>query len=183
MDKLPLPKLASLRAKRFLMSNNYENSQIHDLNNGKVQLKILNKREPNLEPTENQINAIEYLLKNEDKIFYNIYKYTRDFLYKMLEKFIGVEEPTPYWFPEIKEERDLQRAIGILNIEVDWYDSDDISWVIMNFEFSAAEEHGLSLLFQRDRIVAYGHSFDFGIGSMLVGEELSYYRNNTSLID
>ena len=178
-DELYLPQLASLIDDSFLNSRNYEKGQIQRIKDGFIRFKIIKHKNSILGPFPCQLKVIQYIFDNEDVIFNTLYLYVKDVLYAQPEKFIGIEDVTDYWFPKLDVEKDLSKTLAILSIEIFWHAPDSISWTVINFLFSAEEEHGLSLLIERDKVLAYGQTFCFDYCKVFNDEQMKDYWDNT----
>ena len=178
-DELYLPRISSLNEDKFSNSRNYEKGQIQKIKDGFIKFKIIKHKNSTLKPFAHQLNSIRYLIDNENRIFANLFLYVKDVLYSQPEKFIGIEDVTDDWFPKLVVDKDLSKALAILSIEVFWYAPKSISWTIYNFEFSAEEEHGLSLLLEGDKVLAYGQTFCFDYSKVFNKEQMKEYWKDT----
>ena len=111
------------------------------------EIRIIFKDTEELEtPTVQQINALEYFLKNS----FNINKYISDFVYEEREVFL---EATWLDIETIKKVKDLYR-FSTINIRSNH--KDGISYIGLTGECSWDPEHGFGVMMFKDKIVDFG---------------------------
>lgn len=130
------------------------------LNKGKVPLSITDERTFNPEPEIEQINAINFILNNEEKMYQSIFENLKENVIPETKKYYDLgnedKETLDYWFPEISSPDDMKKTVGILSIYIDIAYRNGIAWTGYMFEFSADEEHGLLMTFEGDKFLYYG---------------------------
>ena len=148
------------------------------LNQLKVPLNITDERTLKPDPELEQINAINFILNNEEKIYQSIYRNLKEHVIPETKKYFDLEnedkETIDYWFPKLTSPEDMKNTIGILGISVDIEYRNDIAWTSYMFEFSADEEHGLIMNFEGDKFLYYGER-DASHSQIMAKDEFNKY--------
>lgn len=148
------------------------------LNKLKVPLNITDERTLKPDPEIEQINAINFILNNEEKIYQSIYRNLKEFVIPETKKHFDLEnedmETVNYWFPKLSSPEDMKNTVGILGISVDIEYRNDIAWTSYMFEFSADEEHGLIMNFEGDKFLYFGE-LDTSHSQIMTKDEFNKY--------
>lgn len=121
------------------------------LREGYVPILILDEKTLDPEPTNNQSNAIEYLLQNEEDLVNTI----RDlFIHQINQKFVEWNGGD-YWIPEMNSILDLGNLLRINKIQILVPHKKDISYKRIDFEYKGDVEHGISIILHKNRLVGF----------------------------
>lgn len=159
----------------------YETRKSHRklLELGKVPLSITDERTINPVPEEEQINAINFILNNEEKIYQAVFKNLKEKIIPDAKRDFDLdaedEETKEYWFPKLQSIDDMKKTLGIGGIGVDIEYRNGIAWTSYMFDFSAEEEHGLIMIFEGDKFLDFGAIGDYTHERIMTKEEFSKY--------
>jgi len=95
-----------------------------------------------IEPSKEQIETLNYIIGNQDKIISSIYDYHNDFLYPMFSKWTDIEEEDI-----INSLSELGRVYGIEYVRIPTTEKRS-GYFLIHFDFRYDDEHGLYILFK-----------------------------------
>ena len=151
----------------------YESLKTHqeELQSGNVKLHITDERIIDYDPAIEQINAINHFLNNEEIIYQQVYKVVKEKILPNEKSYYSQDdynaEELDWWFPELKSIEDLQQVLGFRTLRIDILYRKQIALTYFDFEFSADEEHGLTLVFEGNKFLDYGPFGGFDPQNML----------------
>ena len=108
--------------------------------------------EYSINPTIEQLNALEYIQVHQRGLLLAFFNYTKDVLYPTHIGFIGYDEIS---FPEITSIEDLRKTLGLSEIYFWKENKEGISYVAYSFDFTGDFEHGTILIAHKDRILGW----------------------------
>lgn len=106
--------------------------------------------------TQQQVNAIQFLVNNSDKVKDVI-------LVGLLCELPNLREVYDDSIPDITSIEDFKNIIGLANLHVMSSDKDDYAYIGFELGCDWDEEHGVGVMMHKDRVVAIGQadtSFD-----------------------
>ncbi|MBJ2176278.1 hypothetical protein JBL43_18650 [Aureibaculum sp. A20] len=122
-----------------------------------IDIKILDVHNENPCPESEQINAINYVIINQEKIVEEVFKIVRDQLIPYYKSILGDDSET---FIPIKSKEDLSNYLGISSINIFNHFKNDIAYVMLYFNsFRCDSEHGINLIFHKDRFIGTHEDF------------------------
>jgi hypothetical protein len=149
------------------------------LESGRVPLSITDERTINPDPEEEQINAINFILNNEEKIYQEVFKNLKEIIIPDAKKNFDLDNEdkatVEYWFPKLQSIADMNKTLGIGGIGVDIEYRNGIAWTSYMFDFSAEEEHGLIMTFEGDKFLDFGAIGDYTHEKIMTKEEFRKY--------
>lgn len=104
------------------------------------------------DPLPEQLTTANFILNNEKLILESLFEHIKDIVFPFLKTLIDDEE---YCFPPLHTSDDLQKVLGIYDITIPELHKDGFAYALLNFNFSADNEHGISFLIHKNRIVEY----------------------------
>jgi len=140
----------------FRLDSGIESRRInyHLLRSKKITLIISDERNDNIEPEQEQLNTINYILNNEKEIYNKVFE---SFKNKIVEAF----KSYPYFpfedqtFHLIERIEQLPNHLGINDITITNFYDGNYALFTINFEFDGDFEHGLSMVFNRDKFLRH----------------------------
>ncbi len=140
----------------FRLDSGIESKRInyHLLRNKKIVLIISDERNDNIEPEQEQLNTINYILNNEKGIYHKAFE---SFKNKIVEEFksypyFSFEDQTFHLIERIEQ---LPNHLGIYDITISNFYVDDYALFTLNFEFDGDFEHGLCMVFNKDKFLRH----------------------------
>jgi hypothetical protein len=147
-----IPSLASLRSDRFFKGLNRP-KELALFEAGEVMVSFADNTSPDPDPLPEQLAAFDALLNEQDALLQGLLVAVRDEIFPV---YLAGMDDEPECFPNLSSVADLDQALGIQEIRILRLHKEGIAYVELSFEFSADEEHGLSLIMHRDRLVDFG---------------------------
>ncbi|HLO53636.1 MAG TPA: ankyrin repeat domain-containing protein [Saprospiraceae bacterium] len=126
--------------------------------NGKVNVTIFDELNEDTEPTLEQINAIEYLIDNPDKIKQSLYK-ALEIEYPKFKEMYGYDEndeDSRKWFPKVNSIDEFKKVFGVGNLFILLPHKEGYSYIGLECGCTWDEEHGLGFLLHKDKIIKVG---------------------------
>lgn len=122
-----------------------------------VDIKILDVKDDNPVPESQQIETINYLINNQEKIVNGIFITLQE---KIIPHYKSVHGDDSDIFTPINSKNDLSNYLGISSITIFNRFKNDIAYVMLYFNsFRCDLEHGLNLIFHRDRFIGTHEDF------------------------
>ena len=165
----------------------YETRSSHKilLSKGKVPLSITDERTINPDPEPEQINAINFILNNEEKIYKSVFKNLKEIIIPDAKKDFDLEdedeETIEFWFPNLQSIDDMKKCLGIGGIGIDIEYRNEIAWTSYMFDFSAEEEHGLVMTFEGDKFLDFGTIGGYTHEKIMTEKEFRKYVKKLNL--
>ena len=125
---------------------------------GTVSLTMNDDTSESPDPSQEQVNAINYLIKNSDEVK-KVMRKGIDSIYEDLKNQYGYDENEPEtkkWFPIIDRLEDYDKVFGVGNVFIQLPSKDDYSYVGIECGCTWDEEHGLGFLLHKNRLVGIG---------------------------
>lgn len=141
-----------------------------------IDIKILDVQNDNPVPEFQQIETINYLINNQEKIVEGIFKTLQG---KIIPHYKSVLGDSSDVFIPIKHMTDLSNYLGISSITIFNRFKNEIAYVMLYFNsFRCDSEHGLNLIFHRDRFIGTHEDFkeayeDIGLDYKEILREMS----------
>lgn len=167
-----LPKWEVLKMGKFKFDGNWEIKIVLDkfYSTNRISDEENRRDETNLticdkygdldpDPTKQQINAIDYLLseQNQIEIIYSIINYLNEEIYPHYQKNVLPKEDYPNSYPDVKTLADFQNYFRLISIEIGFNSKDDFAYYSLIFDINLLDtEHGLSLDMHKKRCVDHG---------------------------
>jgi len=125
---------------------------------GTVNVSILEELNEETDPTEEQINSINFLIENPEKIQRTLFKALEIEYPKLKEQYgyVEEEEDSRKWFPEVKSLDEFRKVFGVGNLFVLMPQKENYSYVGLECGCTWDEEHGLGFLLHKDRLIKIG---------------------------
>jgi hypothetical protein len=122
-----------------------------------INVKIIDVRNDNYLPEIEQINAINFIIQNQENLIKVIFKTLSNELIPSYKEVIGENKDI---FIPLKEITDLKNFLGIASISIFNRFKDDYAYILMNFNsFRCDPEHGINLVFHKDRFIGTHEDF------------------------
>jgi hypothetical protein len=168
-----LPLLAKLRSDRFFKGLNRP-KELALFEAGEVMVSFADNTSPDPDPLFEQLAALEFLLKKQELLLEGLLVAVRNSIFPV---YLEGMDDEPECFPDLPSVEDLDQALGMQEIRILRLHKEGIAYIELSFEFSADEEHGLSLIMHRDRLVDFGGHGDLDHLKTRVdsGEEIKSY--------
>lgn len=169
-----IPSLARLRSDRFFKGLNRP-KELALFANGEVMVSFADNTSPDPDPLPEQLAAFDALLKEEDALLQGLLVAVRDEIFPV---YLAGMDDEPECFPTLSSVEDLDQALGMQEVRILRLNRDGIAYVELSFEFSADEEHGLSVIMHKDRLVEFGGHGDLDYLKTRAdsGEEIKPYN-------
>ena len=138
--------------------DSYTSKDSEKESNGKVNVIISDELNDDTDPTEEQLNSINFIIENPDKIKQSLFK-ALEIEYPKLKEMYGYdenEEDSREWFPEINSIEEFRKVFGVGNMFVLLPHKERFSYVGLECGCTWDEEHGLGFLLHKDRIIKVG---------------------------
>jgi len=148
----------------------------HQLN--KVQFRIEAAKNENDVPEKSQLNAINYILNNEKKIYQSIYENLIQVVYPYYSELY--EEDLQEYAPLSKIDN-LPKVLGLVEITVNLMNQNDTAWCTYMFQWKGEEEHGLSMLFEGSKFLKHSGAGDMWFNEIVPKEELETLRKEWNI--
>lgn len=126
--------------------------------NGKVNVTISDELNDDTDPTEEQINSINFIIDNPNKIKQSLFN-ALGIEYPKLKEMYGYDEndkDSREWFPEVNSIDEFKKVFGVGNMFVLLPHKEGYSYVGLECGCTWDEEHGLGFLLHKDRIIKVG---------------------------
>lgn len=170
---LTLPELARLNSDRFYK---YEIRQPHKkkLFSGMVPITIYDEQTENPDPIPEQISCINWIEKNQENILNTVYCDLINVVWPHYIKMWGVDSEDEYSYPKISSYDDLDKALGIDSIGIHFDKKDEISYYTLFFSFCTDEEHGLAMIYHKNRLIDFGGIGDVDDKKLIEDQGINY---------
>lgn len=175
---LALPSLSKINAK-WLLEESFE-QEFHRNKNGLIPLKIVDLHNTELEPTQSQINAIDYLLNNEELIIQGMISAFDTIIIPRIKKedITNDVELSEMEYPIMKNFETLCDNAGIKRITILVNQKENLSFYQIDYE---VEFHSaLSIIFHRDKFTHFGLTYktdDYSVSNVLGEAFVDPYSN------
>ena len=125
---------------------------------GTVRLLITDELDDSVDPKQEQINAINYIIDNPKEIQKTLFK-TLELEYPKLKEMYGYsedDEDSLEWFPKVQSIGDFRNVFGVGNMFVTIESKNGFSYVGLECRCTWDEEHGLGFLLHKNRLIKVG---------------------------
>lgn len=125
-------------------------------NKDTVRVYIKDKLDEDPEPLKEQIEAINYITDNPEKIRIAILKAVEEF-YPIIKDSLGYDENDEddiIFFPKIESLEGYSKVFGVGNVFIHIPHKENVAYVGLECWCSWDDEHGMGILFHKDRLVA-----------------------------
>ncbi len=176
MPKLKLEVLTKLGSKEMFSPNGYQRwirDLYEDHKANKVQIRIEDAKNENDIPEKSQLNAINYILNNEQNIYQEIYKTLTEIIYPYYSDLL--EEDIQEYAP-LNKIKDMPKVLGLVQIQVNLMSENEMAWSTYMFEWKGEEEHGLSILFEGAKYLKHDGAGDMWYDGVIPENELESLR-------
>lgn len=136
----------------------YTSKSSSQKSDGTISLTINDDTSESPDPSPQQINSINYLIKHPEEIKIAMRKGI-DSIYEDLKKQYGYDENEPEtkeWFPKVDGLKDYDKVFGVGNVFIQLPSKDEHSYVGIECGCTWDEEHGLGFLLHKNRLVGIG---------------------------
>lgn len=165
-----------------LDSNKFNSSPKDLLKSGKVPFLIWDERTMNPDPLEEQINALNFILKNEEKVYKSLFNSLKEVIIPDAKKYYDLEnedeEIIQNWFPKINSIDDMKEIVGIYEIQIEMQHKNGIAWTSFLFDFSADQEHGLKMTFEGDNFLNFSDSDGNTLKEIMTKHDYQKYQES-----
>lgn len=179
-DLLKSKFFSNLSSDKFFKYASLKEHQ-NELSNGFIKLNITDERTIEYHPTFEQIEAINYFIVNEERIYQEVFNQVRQTILPTEKTYYDIKDynndELNYWFPKLDSIEDLKEVLGFSSIGIDIAYRNKVALTNLNFEFSANEEHGLTIVFERDKFLAYGQTSGYDHQGIMSEREFKEYLN------
>jgi hypothetical protein len=141
-----------------------------------IDIKILDVHNENPVPEPEQLNAINYLIFNQEKVIQEIF---RALTFKIIPYFKSILGEDSDIFIPLNKETDMANILGIGSVLIFNRFKNDCTYVMLYFNsFRYDKEHGLNLVFYKDRFIGTHEDFkeayeDMGLDYKEILREMS----------
>lgn len=153
VEQIELTKLSKLNSDKFFGYDGTKN-QKELLSKSLITVRIDDEIDDNPDPRIEQINAINFILNNEDGILNSIFLAMKNVIYPFW-KLVPDMEINDYWFPKLEGMDDLYNILGMSEISISNILKDNLAYSIFYFRFSVDMEHGLAIVMYGDEFVEH----------------------------
>jgi len=170
---LNLIEISKLNSDRFYK---YEIRQSHKekLLNEKVPVTIYDEHTENPDPIPEQISAIDWIVDNQNEILKTVFNDLINIVWPHYIKIWKNDSENEYSYPKISNYQELDKALGIDSIGIHCDKADGISYYSMFFSFCTDEEHGLALIYHKNRLIDFGGIGDVDNKKILEDQGISF---------
>lgn len=183
-DQIESIYFSQLNSDKFFKHEMWEKHKVI-LENGRVPIVIKDERTVTPDPTSEQINAINFILNNEVKVYDSVFQNLIRTVYPNAKKYYDLEnedeETVKYWFPALNSISDMENTLGIMEIEVDIEYRNEMALTHYVFEFSGEQEHGLKMTFDGDKFLGFGDRDDDTMRKILTESEYLNYQQKLQI--
>lgn len=126
--------------------------------NGIVNVTIFDELNDDTDPTEEQINSINFIINNPRKIKQSLF-HALKIEYPKFKEMYGYDEndeDSRKWFPEVNSIDQFKKVFGVGNMFILLPHKEGFSYVGLECGCTWDEEHGLGFLLHKDRIIKVG---------------------------
>ena len=144
----------------FTLSGRYVDGEYKEQERrNSILLKIEDSIDYEPDPHKAQINAINYIVNNQQDILEAFKDHILNIIFPLHRKYIDDEE---IFFPQVQSTRDLDKVLGLdqIIIHKEFKENFAYSTYVFNF-FSADREHGQSITLHKTRFISTGEDNDF----------------------
>lgn len=170
--KIKLNTLTNLGSSEMFNPDGYQ-KWIRDLykdhQNNIVQFRIEDAQNDNDIPEESQLNAINYIINNEQEIYQNIYKCLVGIIYPY---YSDLFEENIQEFAPLEKIEDLPNVLGLVQIQINLMSKNGMAWSTYMFEWKGEKEHGLSILFEGAKYLKHDGAGDMWYDGLIPEKEL-----------
>lgn len=152
-----------------LSTINYSSFSPKKDNNSLVRILIIDERDYNPYPTTEQIFAIEYIMNNQDEIYYSIYKALKNIIYP-IDSCNSEDE-----VPSLNSINDMNKIIGLNGIFIDIHSNAGMAWTNYYFDYHFDTEHGLNMVFQGNKFLDFGQIGGLTYENIMSKEDFNTY--------
>jgi len=150
-----------------------------DTKKGVFNLEINAVGNCNPNPEIEQLNAINYLLRNQKEILLSLYNYILEVVYPDYKYSFDEKEYEEY-FPEIHSPKDLKKVVGISEILILDYKKNNVAYVIITFESCWYEGYYLAIIMHQSRLIANCRYRDLSYQDILDDGGNDHYEESLS---
>ncbi len=136
----------------------YTSKSSNQESDGTITLAINNDTSKSPDPSQEQLNAINYLIKNPEAVK-QVMRKGIESIYEDLKNQYGydINEPeTKKWFPKIDRLEVYDKVFGVENVHIQIPSKDNYSYVGIECGCTWDEEHGLGFLIHKNRLIGIG---------------------------
>lgn len=136
----------------------YTSKSTEDESDGTVRVNILDELNNETEPTEEQINAINYIIKNPQKIRRTLFTALENEYPKLKEMYdYDIEdEDSKEWFPDVESLEEFKNVFGVANMFVMLPKKEKSAYIGLECGCTWDDEHGLGFLLHENRLIKIG---------------------------
>jgi len=170
---LYLDEISKLNSDRFYK---YEIRQPHKekLLKGMVPLTIYDEHTESPDPTSEQISAINWISDNQNEILKTIYNDLKNIVWPHYIKKWEDDSNDEHSYPKISNYQELDKALGIDSIDIHVDNTEGVSYYSLYFSFCTDEEHGLTLIYHKNRLIDFGGIGDVDNKKLLQDQGISF---------
>lgn len=124
-----------------------------------IQIRLFEELDFNPDPSQEQINALNYIFENQEAIIESIYIALISIIFPLHKTFIEDEE---IFFPKVNSQSDLKFIFGIDEIIIHNESKNGYSYSTFVFShFSADPEHGQTITMHKSNYISSGENWDW----------------------
>lgn len=139
-----------LHLEKFIESNSKWGSLHRTDDNTPITLKIIDKKDYNPEPIDEQIHSIEYIIDNQDKVLEDLC-----IAFNTINKKYGEYCGEHDWYPDVLTINNLGSIFYISEIAILVEHKNEKSYTQFTGEYSGDYEHGLILVMHNGKLIGF----------------------------
>lgn len=125
----------------------------------KLNIRFLDKRDYSPDPSNEQLSAFYFIIRNQKEIINALYNYIVNIVFPLHKIYIDDEE---MFFPRITSPNELSKVLGLDEIVIHIESKDGFAYTSFIFEdFSADTEHGQTITLHKLDYLACGEDWDY----------------------
>jgi hypothetical protein len=125
----------------------------------KIQVRFFEKVDLNPDPSQEQLDALNYIFENQEEIIESIYNSIVNIIFPLHKTFIEDEE---MFFPKVNSSSDIKNVLGIEEVILHNESKNGISYSTFVFNhFSADPEHGQTITMHKSIYISSGEDWDW----------------------
>lgn len=155
------------------------NQLLFENDNSFIEIIIRDFLDDEIEPFQEQINTINFIIENQEKI---VHKLLDKIWLSWQEIYTDYSIADYNEFPEIKDKQDLKNIIGIRTIYIHPLHKDGYSYYGLEGNCMWDEEHGLGFVIHKERIIEFGGAEEADAGGRESNDNPDNTRPNQPII-
>ena len=159
----------------------YDTISDTNLSDGTISLNISSELNDTFEPSQAQLDTIDWISLNGDKIRKAILRGLQGY-YEKWKNFLDLQDDFIVQYKSVKTGEDLGNILGLSRIFISTTSLDGHCVYGMEGGWSGDPEHGLGIVMIKDRILVFGTQDDMILPSSIIANFDGDYENHRKLV-